>query len=169
VRGMRRTEGGCSLLPPTKDAMSATLTAETRSALDPPPAITRWAPAAAERSLYAAGVSALALHLVDTALRGSATSLAGIAVLLALAGLAIVVHPRLARRTRVAWSGVLGLMTAGAVGSSDGLRFLGAGPAWTELAGVVAAFGGLALVAAHDRRRPARTPARASAAPSSRT
>jgi hypothetical protein len=149
--------------------MSATLTAETRSALDPPPAITRWAPAAAERSLYAAGVSALALHLVDTALRGSATSLAGIAVLLALAGLAIVVHPRLARRTRVAWSGVLGLMTAGAVGSSDGLRFLGAGPAWTELAGVVAAFGGLALVAAHDRRRPARTRARASAAPSSRT
>jgi uncharacterized protein len=48
----------------------------------------------------------------------------------------------------VAWSGVLGLMTAGAVGSSDGLRFFSAGPAWAELTGVVAAFGGLALVAA---------------------
>jgi hypothetical protein len=106
------------------------------------------ASAAAERWLYAAGVSALALHLLDTALRGPATSLAGIAVLLALVALAIVVHPRLARRTRVAWSGVLGLMTAGAVGSADGLRFFTAGPAWGELTGVVAAFGGLALVAA---------------------
>jgi pimeloyl-ACP methyl ester carboxylesterase len=133
---------------PMKDVMSATLTADPRSALHPPPGARRRAPAASERWLYPAGISSLALHLVDTSLRGPATSLAGIALLLALAGLAIVVHPRLARRTRVAWSGVLGLMTAGAVGSSDGLRFLSAGPAWTELTGVVAALGGLALVAA---------------------
>jgi len=131
-----------------KDVMSATLTADPSPALHPPPATGGRAPAAAEWWLYAAGMSALTLHLLDTALRGPATSLLGIAVLVALAGLAIVVHPRLSRRTRVAWSGVLGLMTEGAVGSADGLRFFTAGPAWAELTGVVAAFGGLALVAA---------------------
>src|SRR5215218_6396007 len=107
----------------------------------------RPAPGANERRLYAAGVVALAVHLVVTALAGPATSIAGIAAIGTLAGLAIAVYSRLRRRTRAAWSGVLGLAVAGALGSSDllGLMVAGVGP--SEATGAVAALGGLALIA----------------------
>jgi pimeloyl-ACP methyl ester carboxylesterase len=105
-------------------------------------------PGRLERVLYRAGIGALTLHLLDTALRGPATSLVGLGVVCAPAALAVVLQPRLARRTRVAWSGVLGLMTTGMVGVADGLRWVTAGPGWGEATGVVAALGGLALLAA---------------------
>ena len=128
--------------------MSATLTPEPTIVHDSPRTARRRPPASTEQRLYAAGVCALALHLLDTALRGPATSLTGVVALVALAGVAIAVQPRLARRTRVAFSGVLGLMTVGMVGVSDGVRFLTTGPGWGEATGAVAVLGGLALFAA---------------------
>src|SRR6266540_898467 len=121
----------------------------------------RPAPAPNERRLYAAGVVALAVHLVVTALAGSATSLAGIAAIGTLAGVTIAVYPRLRRRTRVAWSGVLGLVVAGTLGSSDVLGLIVAGVSPSEATGVVAALGGLALIAAAGAAlRAPREPAR---------
>ena len=128
--------------------MSATLTPQPTVPHDSPRTARRRPAGITEQRLYAAGICALALHLLDTALRGPATSLTGVVALVALAGVAIAVQPRLARRTRVAFSGVLGLMTVGMVGVSDGVRFLTSGPGWGQATGVVAAFGGLALVAA---------------------
>jgi uncharacterized protein len=106
------------------------------------------APGVVERRLYAMGVVALAFHLVITALQGPATSIGGIAVIGALAALALASYPRLRRRTRAAWSGVFGLVVAGALGSSDLLGLMLAGVTPSEATGAVAALGGLGLIAA---------------------
>jgi pimeloyl-ACP methyl ester carboxylesterase len=114
-----------------------------------------------ELRLYTAGVLALAVHLVVTALAGPATSTAGIAAMVLLAGVAIAVYPRQRRRTRAAWSGVLGLVVAGAMGSSDVLALMVSGVSPSEATGVVAAVGGLMLIAAAVAAlRTSREPAR---------
>jgi hypothetical protein len=106
-------------------------------------------------------VIVLALHLVVTALDGPATSIGGIATIAALAGVAIAAYSRLRRRTRAAWSGVLGLVVAGTLGSSDLLGLMVAGVSPSEATGVVAALGGLALIAAAvSALRQPREPAR---------
>ena len=110
-----------------------------------PTASARPAPRATERRLYGAGVVSLAVHLVATALAGPATSIAGIAVIGLLTAVAIAAYPRLRRRTRIAWSAVLGLLVAGTLGSSDVLA-LRVSP--SEASGAIAALGGLALIAA---------------------
>jgi hypothetical protein len=109
-------------------------------------------------------VLALAVHLVVTALAGPATSTAGIAAIVLLAGVAIAVYPRQRRRTRAAWSGVLGLVVAGAMGSSDVLALMVSGVSPSEATGVVAAVGGLMLIAAAVAAlRTSREPARRAA------
>jgi pimeloyl-ACP methyl ester carboxylesterase len=108
-----------------------------------------------------AGVLALALHLVITALAGPATSIAGIVAIGALAGAAIALYPRLRRRTRAAWSGVLGLVVTGALGSSDLLGLMVDGVSPSEASGALAALGGLSLIAASvSALRSPREPAR---------
>ena len=105
-------------------------------------------PTRTERRMYAAGVLALAVHLVVTALQGPATSIAGIAAIVLLAALAIAAYPLLGRRTRGTWSGVLGLAVVGSLGSSDLLGLAIAGTSVSELTGAVAALAGVALLAA---------------------
>jgi hypothetical protein len=93
-----------------------------------------------ERRLYTGGIAALTLH-------APATSLGAIGAVVGLAALAIVVHPRLARRVRAVWSGALGLLSAGAFGVSDGLRVVTGGPGWSDASGAIAVLGGFALIA----------------------
>jgi hypothetical protein len=97
-----------------------------------------------ERRLYAAGVAALALDAIAVALRGPPAALLAVG---ALAALALFIQPRLARRSRVLWSGALGLLTAWPIGVSDGLRVVTAGPEWSQASGVAGVLGGFALIA----------------------
>jgi uncharacterized protein len=66
----------------------------------------------------------------------------------ALAAAALAPYSRLRRRTRVAWSGALGLVVTGTLGSSDVLGLTASGVSASEASGVVAAIGGLVLIAA---------------------
>ena len=100
-----------------------------------------------ERPALIAGLALVAIHVVDVALRGSATSALGIAVLLAGAAGWIALQPRLSRATRAALGIGFGLAFALTSALGDAAPFFATAAEWDELSGVGATLGGLLLIA----------------------
>ena len=105
--------------------------------------IARW-----ERPLLLAGLTLVAAHLLDLALSGPATSLLGVAVILAVALAWARAQPRVTRATRFGLGVPAGLLAFGFGTVSHGLHVVNSGPDWPDLTGAGSIVGGLLLVAA---------------------
>src|SRR5215207_7487307 len=116
-----------------------------------------------ERPLLLAGLALVTLHLLDLALSGAATSLLGIAVIVAIPVAWALLSPRATRPTRVAAGVLFGLVAIGFGVTSHGLHVVNAGLDWRDVTGVGYIVGGLLLAAsgltamAAPRRAPRRT------------
>jgi hypothetical protein len=123
-----------------------------------------------ERVLLFTGLALVTVHLLDLALSGPATTVAGVAGILAVPVLAALLQPRVTRATRGAAAIVFGLLFAGFGTAAHVLDLFTSGPRWTDLTGVAFAAGGVLVaasgVAAILGSRPPRprpTPARRAA------
>jgi uncharacterized protein len=103
--------------------------------------------AAVERPLLLAGLGLVVAHLLDLALSGPDTTVAGIAAILALALVVATVQPRVNRLTRFVLAVPAGLLFAGAGTVAHVVDLFASGPRWTDVTGVAFAVGGLMLVA----------------------
>jgi pimeloyl-ACP methyl ester carboxylesterase len=101
-----------------------------------------------ERPLLLAGVALVTAHLLDLALSGPATSVLGVAVIVALALTWALAQPHVARPTRLGLGLSVGLLAIGFGVVSHGLHVVNAGPDWRDVTGVGYVVGGLLLVAA---------------------
>jgi uncharacterized protein len=143
--------------------MTATLT-------DPPPSIPMTAPSGRLRERFAelegplllAGLALVALHLLDLAFSGPATSLVGVLAIVAVPVAWALARPHVTRPTRLVLAVVIGLLSLGFGVISHGLHVVNSGPDWTDVTGVGMIAGGLLLVAsgltaiAAPRRAPRR-------------
>ena len=143
--------------------MTATLT-------DPRPSVPMTAPsgrlrerlAGLERPLLLAGLALVALHLLDLAFSGPATSLLGVLAIVAVPVAWALARPHVTRPTRIVLAVVIGLLSLGFGVISHGLHVVNSGPDWTDVTGVAMIAGGLLLVAsgfaaiAAPRRAPRR-------------
>jgi uncharacterized protein len=115
-----------------------------------------------ERPLLLAGLALVALHLLDLAFSGPATSLAGVLAIIALPVAWALARPHVTRPTRLVLGVVIGLVSLGFGVISHGFGVVNSGPDWTDLTGVAMIAGGLLLVAsglaatAAPRRAPRR-------------
>jgi pimeloyl-ACP methyl ester carboxylesterase len=115
-----------------------------------------------ERPLLLSGLTLVALHLLDLAFSGPATSALGVAAIVAVPVVWALAQPRVTRATRFALPLVVGLLALGFGVASHGLHALAA-PDWRDLTGVWFAAGGVLLVASAVAalaapRRPRRRP-----------
>jgi uncharacterized protein len=116
-----------------------------------------------ERPLLAAGLAIVALHLLDAALSGPATTILGVLGIVGVPVGWVALQPRLSRPTRAALALSVGLLAAGFGVVSHGLHVVNSGPDWPDVTGVGMIAGGVLLVAAAvsalaARRRPPRRP-----------
>jgi pimeloyl-ACP methyl ester carboxylesterase len=100
-----------------------------------------------ERPALLAGLALVLVHLIDLALRGTATSAIGIVLLLAAAGAWVALQPRLSRVTRAALGTAFGLAITVMTTLGDAIPFFATDPQWDELSGAAATLGGILLVA----------------------
>jgi pimeloyl-ACP methyl ester carboxylesterase len=127
--------------------MTATLP-DPRPAAAPPTARLRARLARAERPLLLAGLVLVALHLLDLALSGPATSLPAVLAIVAIPLGWAAAQPHLTRPTRLALGVTIGLLTVGFGVVSHGLHVVNSGADWRDVTGVGMLAGGLLLVAA---------------------
>jgi uncharacterized protein len=99
-----------------------------------------------ERPSLLAGLALVALHLLDLAFSGPATSALGVAAIVAVPVVWALAQPRVTRATRFALAVVIGLLALGFGVASHGLHALAA-PDWRDLTGVGFAAGGALFVA----------------------
>jgi pimeloyl-ACP methyl ester carboxylesterase len=114
-----------------------------------------------ERPLLLAGLVLIALHLLDLAFSGPATTALGVLGIVAVPAGWALAQPRLARPTRMLLGIVVGLLAFGFAVVSHVLHVVNNGPSWTDVTGVGMAIGGLLLVtsgiaATAAQRRPRR-------------
>jgi uncharacterized protein len=126
--------------------VTATLTAP-RPAAAPPLRRSRARLARLERPLLLAGLALIALHLLDLAFSGPATTGLGVLGIVAVPAGWVLAQPRLARPTRMLLGIVIGLLSFGFAVASHVLHVVNNGPSWTDVTGVGMAIGGLLLVA----------------------
>ena len=126
--------------------MTATLP-DPRPAAAPPSAHRRARLARAERPLLLAGLALIALHLLDLAFSGPATSLPGVLAIVTVPLAWAAAQPHVTRPTRLALGAAVGLLVFGIGVVSHGLHVVNSGPDWRDLTGVGMIAGGLLLVA----------------------
>ena len=100
-----------------------------------------------ERPLLAGGLALVALHLLDLAISGPATTVLGVLGIVAVPAAWYALQPRLIRPTRFALALVVGLLAIGFGVVSHGLHTVNNGPDWRDLTGVGMIAGGALLVA----------------------
>ena len=100
-----------------------------------------------ERPLLAAGLALVALHLLDRAFSGSATSVLGVLAIVAVPAVWIAAQPRLLRGSRLLLAVVVGLVSIGFGVVSHGLHVVNSGLDRYDLTGLGMIAGGLLLVA----------------------
>ena len=81
-----------------------------------------------ERPLLAGGLALVAIHLLDLAISGPATTVWGVAGIVALPALWVALQPRLLRPTRFGLALVVGLLAIGFGVVSHGLHVVNNGP-----------------------------------------
>ena len=116
-----------------------------------------------ERPLLLAGLGLIALHLLDLAFSGPATTIAGVLAIVAVPAGWAFAQPRVTRPTRLLLSVVVGLLAFGFGVISHGLHVVNSGPDLRDVTGVGMIVGGLLLVASGltsvvARGRPPRRP-----------
>jgi uncharacterized protein len=99
-----------------------------------------------ERPLLLAGLALVALHLLDLAFSGAATSALAVFAIVALPAAWGALQPRMTRPTRIALAVVVGLLAFGFGVISHGLHAVLLGPDRYDLTGLGAIAGGLALL-----------------------
>jgi pimeloyl-ACP methyl ester carboxylesterase len=99
-----------------------------------------------EAPLLLAGLALVALHLLDLAFSGPATSLPGVLAIVAVPVAWALARPRVMRPTRLALGVVVGLVSFGFGVISHGLHVVNSGPDWADVTGVGMIAGGLLLV-----------------------
>jgi pimeloyl-ACP methyl ester carboxylesterase len=113
-----------------------------------PPATPRRARLARlERPLLLAGLALVALHLLDLAISGAATSPLAILGIVALPAGWAALQPRMIRPTRIALAVPVGLLAVGFGMTSHGLHAVHLGPDRYDITGLLFIAGGLALLA----------------------
>jgi hypothetical protein len=116
-----------------------------------------------ERPLLLAGLALVAAHLLDLAFSGPATTVIGVAAIVALPAAWAYAQPRVTRPTRIALAVAVGLLAIGFGTASHVLHVVNSGPDWRDVTGVGYVIGGILLVAssiataAAPRRAPRRT------------
>jgi pimeloyl-ACP methyl ester carboxylesterase len=100
-----------------------------------------------ERPLLLAGLALVALHLLDLAFSGAATSLLAILGIVALPAAWAALQPRMIRPTRIALAVPVGLLAVGFGVTSHGLHAVHLGPDRYDITGLLFIGGGLALLA----------------------
>ena len=116
-----------------------------------------------ERPFLLAGLALITLHLLDLAVSGAATSLLGVAVIVAVPLAWALLAPRATRPTRIAAGVLFGLVAVGFGVTSHGLHVVNSGLDWRDVTGVGYIVGGLLMAAsgltaiAAPRRAPRRT------------
>jgi dienelactone hydrolase len=116
-----------------------------------------------ERPLLLVGLALVALHLLDLAFSGPATTVVGVLAIVAVPAGWAFAQPRLVRPTRVLLGIVVGLVSFGFAVISHVLHIVNSGLDIRDLTGVGMAIGGLLLVASGlaaltARGRPPRRP-----------
>ena len=104
--------------------------------------------ASLERPLLLAGLTLVALHLLDLAFSGPETSLPGVLAIVAVPGAWALARPHVTRPTRLVLGVVIGLVTLGFGVISHGLHVVNSGPDWTDVTGVGMIVGGVLLIGA---------------------
>ena len=104
--------------------------------------VARW-----ERPLLAGGLALVALHLLDLAVSGPATTVAGVAAILLVPVAWLALQPRLTRPTRFGLALVAGALAIGFGVVSHGLHVVNSGPDWRDVTGVGMLAGGILLIA----------------------
>jgi uncharacterized protein len=102
--------------------------------------------AAPERPLLLAGLTLVALHLLDLAFSGPDTSVPGVLAIVALPVAWALARPRVTRPTRLVLGVVIGLLSLGFGVISHGLHVVNSGPDWADVTGVGMIVGGLLLI-----------------------
>jgi uncharacterized protein len=100
-----------------------------------------------ERPLLLAGLALVALHLLDLAFSGPATTVIGVLAIVAVPAGWAFAQPRLVRPTRVLLGIVVGLLSFGFAVISHALHVVNSGPDIRDVTGVGMGIGGLLLVA----------------------
>jgi pimeloyl-ACP methyl ester carboxylesterase len=100
-----------------------------------------------ERPLLLAGLALVALHLLDLAFSGAATSPFAILGIVALPAAWAALQPRMIRPTRIALAVPVGLLAVGFGVTSHGLHAVHLGPDRHDITGLLFIAGGLALLA----------------------
>ena len=100
-----------------------------------------------ERPLLLAGLALVALHLLDLAFSGAATSPLAILGIVALPAAWAALQPRMIRPTRIALAVPVGLLAVGFGVTSHGLHAVHLGPDRYDITGLLFIAGGLALLA----------------------
>ena len=100
-----------------------------------------------ERPLLLAGLALVALHLLDLAFSGAATSPLAILGIVALPAAWAALQPRMIRPTRIALAVPAGLLAVGFGVTSHGLHAVHLGPDRYDITGLLLIAGGLALLA----------------------
>ena len=100
-----------------------------------------------ERPLLLAGLALVALHLLDLAFSGAATSPLAILGIVALPAAWAALQPRMIRPTRIALAVPAGLLAVGFGVTSHGLHAVHLGPDRYDITGLLFIAGGLALLA----------------------
>jgi pimeloyl-ACP methyl ester carboxylesterase len=113
----------------------------------PPAAPRRERLARLERPLLLAGLALVALHLLDLAFSGAATSPLAILGIVALPAAWVALQPRMIRPTRIALAVPVGLLAVGFGVTSHGLHAVHLGPDRYDITGLLFIAGGLALLA----------------------
>jgi uncharacterized protein len=101
-----------------------------------------------ERPLLLAGLTLVALHLLDLAFSGPDTTILGVLGIVGVAAGWALAQPHVTRPTRLVLGVVVGLLSLGFGVVSHGLHIVNSGPAFTDVTGVGMITGGLLLVAA---------------------
>ena len=116
-----------------------------------------------ERPLLLTGLALVAIHLLDLALSGPDTTLAGVLAIVAVPGAWALAQPHVTRPTRLVLGLVVGLLALGFGTISHGLHVVNSGPDLLDVTGVGMVVGGALLAAAGltalaaPRRAPRRT------------
>jgi uncharacterized protein len=101
-----------------------------------------------ELPLLLAGLTLVALHLLDLAFSGPDTSLLGLLAIVAAPVAWALARPRVTRPTRIVLGVVIGLLSFGFGVISHGLHVVNSGPDWADVTGAGMIAGGLLLIAA---------------------
>jgi pimeloyl-ACP methyl ester carboxylesterase len=129
--------------------MTATLPRERSIAPEARPESERRARLAQlERPLLLAGLTLIALHLLDLAFSGPDTSLPGVLAIVAIPVAWALAQPHVTRATRLVLGVIVGLLTTGFGTVSHGLHVVNSGPDLTDLTGVGMIVGGVLLATA---------------------